>query len=171
MMITVTEKSRRNNDDSKLLAAVERSLVNDLTPKQKEAVQLVSAGFTNTTIAETLGICNKTVIAWKRDPVFRHELAKTIDIDVELHNYAVKALYGKSIEVVNNLLESKNEQIRIQAAKLAFDAQANILRIAEETEMMKALEERMDRLAAGGIIPPAEDDIEDAEIIEESDQQ
>lgn len=134
-----------------------------LSSPQKEAVRLLAAGLGMGCVADTVGCDPVTIRNWKRLPQFKVALAEAIEIDAEMHRFEIKALYGKSIQRVNELIDDKNPQIALAACKLAFEAEQNILRIAEETEMLKALESRMDALTSNGIIPPADDiiDVED----------
>ena len=106
-----------------------------------------------------------TINNWKKKDNFRVALAEEINIDAELHGFELKAIYGKAIYRVSELIQdSRIRRLQLQACKLAFEAEQNILRIAEETEMLKALESRMDALANNGIIPPADEviDVEEA---------
>lgn len=140
-----------------------RAMTKPLSSTQKKAVKLLAAGLTSGCVADALGTTQTTIIAWKKKDNFKIALSEEINIDSELHRFELKAIYGKAIYRVSELIEDKNPSIALAACKLAFEAEQNIMRIAEETEMLKALESRMDALAANGIIPPADDiiDVED----------
>ena len=89
-----------------------------------------------------------------------------MSLDADLHGARLQALFGKAVERVSELLDDPSPHIRVQAARLAFEAQAQIARVAEEAEMMKQLEARMDAIAEasiGGTFEP----VQDAEIISE----
>ena len=144
-----------------------RAMTKPLTNQQKKAVKLLAAGLTTSCTADALGCTQVTICNWKKKDNFKIALAEEINIDAQLHRFELKATYGKAIGRVSELIEDKNPQIALAACKLAFEAEQNILRIAEETEMLKQLESRMDALAANGIIPPAADEVQDAEIINE----
>ena len=144
-----------------------KAMTKPLTQQQKKAVKLLAAGMTTGCVADCIGTTSTTVCNWKRKDNFKIALAEEIDIDSQLHRFELKAIYGKAIYRVSELIEDKNPQIALAACKLAFEAEQNILRIAEETEMLKQLESRMDALTANGIIPPAADEVQDAEIINE----
>ena len=135
-----------------------------LTNPQKEAVRLMAAGIGTLCIADTVGCEVQTIRNWKKLPQFKVALAEAIEIDAELHRFELKALYGKALQRVSELIDDKNPQIALAASKLVFDAEQNILRIAEEQEVLKQLETRMDALASNGIIPGAEEviDVEEA---------
>ena len=144
-----------------------KAMTKPLTSQQKKAVKLLAAGLTTSCTADALGCSQVTICNWKRKDNFKIALAEEINIDAQLHRFELKATYGKAIGRVSELIEDKNPQIALAACKLAFEAEQNILRIAEETEMLKQLESRMDALTANGIIPPAADEVQDAEIINE----
>lgn len=132
---------------------------------------MLATGMVTQCVADALGCTRNTIVTWKKKDNFRIALAEEIDIDAELHRFELKAIYGKAIYRVSQLIEDPNPQIAIQACKLAFEAEQNIMRIAEETEMLKALESRMDALASNGIIPPADEviDVEEANGANRSD--
>ena len=90
-----------------------------------------------------------------------------MEIDADLHGVRLKALYGKALDRVSELLDDPNPQIRVQAARLAFEAEQNIARALEEQRMLKSLEDRMDALAQAGIGGGTFEPIQDAEIIDE----
>ena len=150
--------------DENNTAKLERAKSKPLSAPQRKAVKMLAAGLTARSVADALGCEHATIINWKKKDNFRVALAEEIDIDADLHRFELKAIYGKAIYRVSELIQDKNPQIALQACKLAFEAEQNILRIAEETEMLKALESRMDALASNGIIPPADEviDVEDA---------
>ena len=142
-----------------------------LTKKQKKAVDLLCAGLAPKIVADTLGISGDGLNKWRKLPAFKVALSEEMQVDADLHGVRLRALYGKAITRVSELLDDPSPHIRVQAARLAFEAEQNIMRVAEEAQMMRALEERMDQLAAGGAPPSLFDPIEpieDAEIISES---
>ena len=139
-----------------------------LTAKQKKAVDLLCAGLAPKIVADTIGMSTDGLARWRKLPAFKVALSEVMQVDTELHGVRLRALYGKAIDRVSELLDDPSPHIRVQAARLAFEAEQNIMRVAEEAQMMRALEERMDQLAAGGAPPSLFEPIEDAEIISES---
>ena len=139
-----------------------------LTAKQKKAVDLLCAGLAPKCVADTLGISGDGLNKWRKLPAFKVALSEVMQVDTDLHGVRLRALYGKAIDRVSELLDDPSPHIRVQAARLAFEAEQNIMRVAEEAQMMRALEERMDQLAAGGAPPSLFEPIQDAEIISET---
>ena len=137
-----------------------------LDSRQKKAVQLLCAGLSPKCVCDSIGIGNDALTAWRRKPAFKVAIAEGMSLDADLHGARLQALFGKAVERVSELLDDPSPHIRVQAARLAFEAQAQIARVAEEAEMMKQLEARMDAIAEasiGGTFEP----IQDAEIISE----
>ena len=139
-----------------------------LEAKHEKAVELLAAGLSSSSVAECVGVTQPTIINWKRNPHFRKALADTIGIDAELHKVELIRLYGKAMDRVDALLDSKNEHIRLQAGRLVFEAHQATIRMAEELEMVRALEERMDELQAAAANGQTVllDASEDAEFVE-----
>lgn len=137
-----------------------------LDSRQKKAVELLCAGLSPKCVADSLGIGKTALDSWRRKPAFKVAVAEGMNLDAELHGARLQALFGKAVERVSELLDDPSPHIRVQAARLAFEAQAQIARVAEEAEMMKQLEARMDALAEVGMAGTFEP-IQDAEIISE----
>ena len=142
-----------------------------LKPKQKKAVQLLCAGLSPKCVADSLGITQSSLAAWRRQPAFKWAVSDEMQIDAELHGVRLKHIYGKALERVDALLDDKNPHIRLQACRLAFEAEQNIARVIEEQEMLKSLEARLEQLANTAIHghTPMNETL-DAEIISTDDE-
>ena len=139
-----------------------------LDDRQSKAVELLSAGLAPKGVADTIGITTQQLATWRKKPSFKLALSEAMQIDADVHGARLQLLYGKALDRVSDLLDDPSPHIRVQAARLAFEAQQNIARVIEEQKMMEALEARMDALAeAGAIGGGAFEPIQDAEIIEE----
>lgn len=137
-----------------------------LDSRQKKAVQLLCAGLSPKCVCESIGIGPDALTAWRKKPAFKVAVSEAMQLDVELHGVRLKSLYGKALDRVSELLDDPSPHIRVQAARLAFEAEQNIARVIEEQQMLKGLEERMDALVQAGIGGTFEP-IQDAEIISE----
>ena len=168
-MLAVTEESTpkvRYDRSNQLVQQAEKS--KPLTKKQKDAVRLLCAGLAPMCVAEAVGITTAALGKWRKLPAFRVAVSEGMELDTELHSVRLKALYGKALERVNALLDDKNPHIRLQACRLAFEAEMQIAKMFEEQQMLKALEERMESLANAAIhghLPVNE--VHDLEVIEE----
>ena len=168
--LTVDGRAGNTRDRTNtLLQQAERD--KPLNAKQKKAVELLCAGLVPKCICEALGITNSTLQKWRGKPAFKWALSDAMQIDADLHGVRLKALYGKALERVDALLDDKNPHIRLQAARLAFEAEQNIARVFEEQQMLKSLEERMESLANAAIHGHAPmNETLDAEIISTDDE-
>lgn len=137
-----------------------------LDSRQKKAVQLLCAGLSPKCVADSIGVGTDALTAWRKKPAFKVAVSEAMNLDVELHGVRLKALYGKALDRVSELLDDPSPHIRVQAARLAFEAEQNIARVIEEQKMLQGLEERMDAIAQMGIGGTYEP-IQDAEIISE----
>jgi hypothetical protein len=135
-----------------------------LEERHEKAIELLSCGFSTAAAGECLGVTSTTISYWKRNPIFRDRLAEVIGIDATLHKTELVRLYGKSLERVDALLDSKNEQVRLQASRLIMEAHAATVRLAEEREMLSALEARMDALQSAA--DAGQPLLEEAEIVD-----
>ena len=168
-MLAVTDTSSEKvpyDRSDQLLHQAERA--KPLTAKQKKAVELLCAGLSPLCVSDALGVTTGALKKWRKLPAFKWAVSDEMQIDCDLHGVRLKALYGKALDRVSQLLDDPSPHIRVQAARLAFEAEQNIARALEEQQMMRALEERMDALAIGGAPPSLFEPIEDAEIISES---
>ena len=167
-MLFVTEESgsKIRYDRSNQLAQQARK-DKPLTSKQKKSFELLCAGLSPLCVADTVGISVDALKKWRKLPSFRVAVSEMMEVDTELHGVRLKALYGKALDRVDKLLDDKNPHIRLQACRLAFEAEQNIARVIEEQEMLKSLETRMEELANAAIHGAPMNEIHDAEIIED----
>ena len=163
--LTVDGRAGNTRDRTNtLLQQAERD--KPLDSRQKKAVELLCAGLVPKCVCEALGITNSTLQKWRSKPAFKWALSDAMQVDADLHGMRLRQLFGKALDRVNDLLDDKNPHIRLQAARLAFEAEMQICRVAEEQEALKALEQRMEELAHAAIHGSMPNDVHEAEIIE-----
>jgi DNA-binding transcriptional MerR regulator len=119
-----------------------------LTPKKKECARLLGQGFTIGMVGPALGVSPGTIKLWKKEPEFQEALREEINLRAEASNYKLHDLFRKSLETCEELMASKNEHIRLGAARLAAESYTAIARVAEERQLLEAIEARMDQLQA-----------------------
>ena len=95
--------------------------VSGLSSKQKAALPLLVRGSSNREVARLIGVNKNTISNWRKDPRFW-------DAEIKLGNQfyieAVRSfmyLNYKSVEVLNELLDSDHPQTRLQAAKFILN--------------------------------------------------
>ena len=87
-----------------------------------------------------------TIRNWKKLPLFKAELAEAINLKAESSNYKLHFLFRKSLDTCDQLMDSKNEHIRLGAARLAAESYSAIVRAAEEKQLLVEMEARMEQL-------------------------
>jgi len=97
-----------------------------ITPQQEIAILELIAGKTQKEAAASAGVAPETVCRWmKRDAVFIAELnARRQDL-WRAQRDALRGLVAQAVQVMGDLLKSKDERVRLQAASA-------ILRTARE---------------------------------------
>ena len=88
-----------------------------ITPQQEAVILALLEGKTQKEAAEAAGVAPETVSRWmKRDAVFVATLnARRKDL-WDAHREKLRALVGEAVAVMGDLLKSKNERVRLQAA-------------------------------------------------------
>lgn len=119
-----------------------------LTDAQAEAARLLSQGYSTVMIGSALGVTGQTIKNWRKLPQFQAELREQINLRAESSNYKLHDLFRKSLETCEELMASKNEHIRLGAARLAAESYTAIARVAEEHQLLEAIEDRMEQLQA-----------------------
>jgi len=119
-----------------------------LTAKQKEAARLLGLGYTVGMVGPAVGVTPDAVKKWKKLQHFQEALRSEINLRAEASNYKLHDLFRKSLETCEELMASKNEHIRLGAARLAAESYTAIARVAEERQLLEAIEARMDQLQA-----------------------
>jgi len=116
--------------------------------QRDQAVELFAKGYAVQMIAGALNLDMNTVRYMKDKPAFKKKLAEAINLRAESSNYKLHNLYRNSLETVQELLGSKNDHIRLGAARLACESYAAIAKHAEEQQLLQQMESRMEQLQA-----------------------
>ena len=117
-----------------------------LTKKQQMAVEMLAKGLRASTVADGCEVTMATLRNWKKLPHFRGELAEAIQLRTETSNYKLHSLFRKSLDTCEELMDSRNEHIRLGAARLAAESYSAIVRAAEEKQLLVEMEARMEQL-------------------------
>ncbi len=90
-----------------------------LTEEQIQAIPLIIEGKPDAEVGEAIGKTRETVNRWRNhDPDFKRELEAARNSYLEAQIAAVSARAQKAISVLDKLLDSDDEKIRLQAASL-----------------------------------------------------
>ena len=93
-----------------------------LSPKQEQAALLISAGLKLKDIAEELQITPATLCNWQKDSDFRLALNNNLFSTLEAARERMIGLASKSLDTLQKLLESENDQVRLSTCKLLLGA-------------------------------------------------
>lgn len=88
----------------------------ELSEKQEQMIQLILMGKNNTEMAAELGVCRQTVVSWRQDWDFKEILQKEIVLLRESRRAELVLLHKKAYKAMHDLLESKEESIKLKAA-------------------------------------------------------
>ena len=88
-----------------------------LKDQQLFAIPHILAGKTDAQVAEAVGVARETVNRWRNhDHDFQRELRQSREAHLDSHMMALTRVNKKAVDVLENLLDSDDEQIRLRAA-------------------------------------------------------
>ena len=88
-----------------------------LRDQQLLAIPLIVAGKSDAQVAEAVGVARETVNRWRNhDFDFQRELRESREAHLDSHMMALTRVNKKAVDVLENLLDSDDEQIRMRAA-------------------------------------------------------
>ena len=127
-----------------------RSPARQLTSKQKQALGLFLSGMNIQSICRTIGIETKSFHNWsKGSEPFKQGLAEATKGVEKNIGHDLKAMMSGAVGTVSSLLSDPNPNIRLSAAKLAWEMHESMVKRSEERKMLLQLEQRMDLLNQG----------------------
>ncbi len=94
----------------------------NLKPSQLKAAALLAAGTSCQDTAQQCGVTPETISHWKRDPNFRAHLSQLKRDAVESARERLRNLNAKAVGVLEELLASSSDSIRIRAAQYILDS-------------------------------------------------
>ena len=88
-----------------------------LKDKQMIAILHILAGKTDAEVAETVGVARETISRWRNhDADFKTELRQSRETQLESHLTTISNVNKKAVDVLEDLLDSDDEQVRLRAA-------------------------------------------------------
>ncbi len=106
--------------------------IEDLTPNQLKAATLLAAGRPCRATAKKCSVTPETISHWKRDPDFQAHLNRLKSDAVEDARERLRNLNDRAVGVLEDLLASASESIRLRAAQYILDAMLVDPRRAQE---------------------------------------
>jgi transposase len=116
---------------------------------EDQLVLHLAGGLTKEQAAQLAGISRATAFRWLADPAFRRRVAEA---RAEMVERAAGSLSAGAVEasvVLRQLLQSKNEKVRLAAAKVVLETGTKIRQAAELEARVLALEARSRSRKAG----------------------
>lgn len=98
-----------------------------LSEEQLQAIPLLIEGKTDAEVGEAIGKSRETINRWRNhDKNFGKELKAARNTYLDSQLMALSTTQGKAITVLNDLLESDDEKIKLQAATLLINAKSSL---------------------------------------------
>ena len=88
----------------------------EITEKQSLAIPLMLAGKNDQEVGDVIGVSRYTIISWRKDSSFVEELHEARALLRESQLQELSATITKAFNVVEELLEHKDPQVRLKAA-------------------------------------------------------
>jgi hypothetical protein len=107
--------------------------------RKGKAIEALGVGLSVTDASEKAGVTRKTVYRWLDDDDFKSKVAKRQSDVLERVRGRLSALAIKSLDVLEALMDSRNETIRLRASNSVLS------RITEILEVL-SLEERIEKI-------------------------
>ena len=92
-----------------------------LDPKQEQAVFLLAAGKTITATASEIEVARGTIYHWLREPGVKAEIGRLRNEIATAYRDGFLALGGKTVKMLDALLEDPDPRIRLGAVKVWMD--------------------------------------------------
>ena len=92
-----------------------------LTHKQKTALPLLVKGGSNRKVGSLVGVNKNTISNWRKDPRFWNAEIKLGNQVYEETVRNIMYLSNKSVEILNELLDSEDPQFQFQVAKFVLN--------------------------------------------------
>lgn len=122
--------------------------IKPLNRQQKLAMQLMLDGFGKGQVCEKLNICQATLWRWMQQPAWATTLEHAVRGEQKEGELQMRTLVPLATKVVNTLLVSGADNIKLGASRLVFETVANLVAREEQHQVLAELEERLEELQA-----------------------
>ena len=110
-------EARAEDDSERYAKQAKKAEKQALKDQQLLAIPLIVAGKSDAQVAEAIGVARETVNRWRNhDFDFQRELRQSREAHLDSHMMALTRVNKKAVDVLENLLDSDDEQIRLRAA-------------------------------------------------------
>jgi hypothetical protein len=133
-------------------------------------MQLMLDGFGKGQVCEKLNICQATLWRWMQMPAWGTTLEDAVRGEQKEGELQMRTLVPMATKVVQQLLISGADNIKLGASRLVFETVANLVAREEQGQVLLELEARLDELRdaaqSQGLLPHAHE-VTDAVIVEQ----
>ena len=114
-------------EDQAVLTTEQEPDPEHLSEEQLQAIPLLIEGKTDAEVGEAIGKSRETINRWRNhDKNFGKQLKAARKTYLDSQLMALSTTKGKAITVLNDLLESDDEKIKLQAATLLINAKSSL---------------------------------------------
>lgn len=114
-----------------------------LTPRQRNALQLILDGYTPKEVQERLGISPRTLLNWRNLPAWDEEISLVLRGSSDDGEGQVKSMLPLATRRLKLLIHSVSENVALGACRTVLEAHASIVARQEEREAMQAMEAQL----------------------------
>jgi len=107
------------------------------------ALEVLSSGLSVEKASEVSHVSRQTIYNWLSQKSFKNELRKRQSVLFQSLSKRLMNITVKALQVLEDCLDSRNENIRLRASGIAISSLKNIMELADFEERITELEESM----------------------------
>lgn len=119
-----------------------KKMADQLTPQQHQCIELLLQGWQQKDIAEELGVDENTICRWKKQKVFARWLQRSSKKAVETGMAILQTNFTGAVQRLVQISEQDGNRVQLDATK-------HIIKIVLEDNLLKEIQERLEKLEAG----------------------
>lgn len=116
--------------------------------KLLQAIELLASGKRIEECALVIGVSRRTVHNWLNDPEFLSALDTRKSENVSALNDRLINLNDKALDVLEECMNSRNEQARLRSASIVIGKYHEALEASEIKAQIERINKRLDRMAS-----------------------
>lgn len=113
--------------------------------RKSTAIEALGHGFSVTDASDKAGVTRKTIYRWLGDDNFSDAVSEKQREVLERVSGRLSALALQALDTLDDLMESRNENIRLRASQSVLGRFTEILEVLRLEDRVKVLEDRVER--------------------------